>query len=87
MSDGRVRYARSGGAHIAYRMWGDADITLVLVLGWVSGSIDTFDNPTSPYRPVLDLFLPHTRLVCWVALGSVRPFAAANVSLSTADLR
>ena len=70
MSDGRVRYARDGKARIAYRMWGEADTTLVFVLGWVAGSIDTFDSPTSLYGAILELFLPQTRVLCWDRRGS-----------------
>ena len=36
VSDGRVRYARNGDVHLAYRVLGDGEIPLVLVPGWIS---------------------------------------------------
>jgi hypothetical protein len=53
MNEGRVRYARNGDARLAYRVWGQADPTLVFVMGSVLGTIDTVDQPTSPYLPFL----------------------------------
>ena len=44
MSDGRVRYARNGDVHLAYRLFGDGDVALVWVPGWVS-NVDLYDDP------------------------------------------
>jgi hypothetical protein len=54
VTDRRVRYARSGDAHLAYRIFGDAGPTMVWVPGWVISNVDTYDDPNSPYAPLIE---------------------------------
>jgi hypothetical protein len=49
VTDGRVRYARSGDVRLAYRVFGESGPTLVWAPGWVVGNVDTYDDPASPY--------------------------------------
>ena len=44
MSDGRVRYVRNRDVRLAYRVYGDAETTLVWVPN-VMSSIDRYDDP------------------------------------------
>jgi class 3 adenylate cyclase/pimeloyl-ACP methyl ester carboxylesterase len=70
MDEGRVRYARNGDARLAYRVCGKAEPTLVFVMGSVLGTVDTVDQPTSPYLPFLDALLPRARVVLWDRRGN-----------------
>lgn len=65
----RVRYARNGNVRLAYRVFGDGDITLVWVPGWVS-NVDLYDNPTTPFAPVVAQLARRTRLVVWDKRGT-----------------
>jgi pimeloyl-ACP methyl ester carboxylesterase len=57
----RVRYARNGSVRLAYRVFGDGEITLVLVPGWVS-NVDFYDDPTTPFAPLVAHLARKTRL-------------------------
>jgi pimeloyl-ACP methyl ester carboxylesterase/class 3 adenylate cyclase len=65
----RVRYARNGDVRLAYRVFGDGDITLVWVPGWVS-NVDHYDDPTAPFAPVVAQLARKTRLVVWDKRGT-----------------
>ena len=65
----RVHYARNGDVRLAYRVFGDADITLVWVPGWVS-NVDLYDDPTTPFAPVVAQLARRTRLVVWDKRGT-----------------
>jgi class 3 adenylate cyclase/pimeloyl-ACP methyl ester carboxylesterase len=65
----RVRYARNGSVRLAYRVFGDGEITLVLVPGWVS-NVDFYDDPTTPFAPLVAHLARKTRLVVWDKRGT-----------------
>lgn len=65
-----MQYARNGDTRIAYRVLGDGDTTLVFLFGWVVCSIDTFEQPTSPYASALNLLASHTRILIWDRRGT-----------------
>lgn len=69
MASDRVRYAPSGGVRLAYRVFGDGDVTLVWVPGWVS-NVDLYDDPTTPFAPVVAQLARKTRLVVWDKRGT-----------------
>jgi class 3 adenylate cyclase/pimeloyl-ACP methyl ester carboxylesterase len=69
VSDGQVRYARSGDVHLAYRVFGDSGPVTVLTRGWLVESIDTFDDQSSPYAHLVDAFAQVMRLVVWDRRG------------------
>jgi pimeloyl-ACP methyl ester carboxylesterase len=68
MSDGRVRYARNGDVHLAYRVFGDGDVALVWVPGWVS-NVDLYDTPWV-VASVVESLARHARLVVWDKRGT-----------------
>ena len=68
VSDGRVHYARNGDVHIAYRVLGDGDISLVFVPGYIS-HVDLFDDPAYPYAPLVEQLANQTRLILWDKRG------------------
>jgi class 3 adenylate cyclase len=68
VSDGRVHYARNGDVHIAYRVLGDGDISLVFVPGYIS-HVDLFDDPPYPYAPLVEQLANQTRLILWDRRG------------------
>jgi DNA-binding SARP family transcriptional activator/pimeloyl-ACP methyl ester carboxylesterase len=67
--EGRVRYARNGNVRLAYRVWGEADTTLVWVPGWVS-HVDSHGYPTSVYGNLSERLAQKTRLVLWDKRGT-----------------
>jgi pimeloyl-ACP methyl ester carboxylesterase len=69
MSDGRVRYARNGDVRLAYRVFGEGELTLVWVPGWVS-NVDLYDDPTTPFAPLVAHLARKTRLVVWDKRGT-----------------
>ncbi len=69
MGSDQVRYARNGDVRLAYRVFGDGDITLVWVPGWVS-NVDFYDDPTTPFAPVVAKLARRTRLVVWDKRGT-----------------
>lgn len=70
MTDGRVRYARYGDARIAYRVWGDAETTLVSVRGWTVESIDNIEDLAGPYSSGLGLLRSRARFVVYDRRGT-----------------
>ena len=69
VSDSRVRYARNGAVHLAYRVLGDNDIPLALVPGWVS-NVDLYDDPAYPFLPLVEQLMTETRLILWDKRGT-----------------
>jgi class 3 adenylate cyclase/pimeloyl-ACP methyl ester carboxylesterase len=69
VSDGRVRYARNGDVHLAYRVLGDGDISLVLVPGYIS-NVDLYDDPAYPFAPLVEQLAQQTRLIMWDKRGT-----------------
>lgn len=69
VSDGRVRYARNGDVHLAYRVLGDGDISLVFVPGFVS-NVDLYDDPAYPFAPLIEQLAQQTRLIMWDKRGT-----------------
>jgi class 3 adenylate cyclase/pimeloyl-ACP methyl ester carboxylesterase len=69
VSDGRVRYARNGDVHLAYRVLGDGEIPLVLVPGWIS-NVDLYDDPAYPFAPLVEQLARQTRLILWDKRGT-----------------
>jgi class 3 adenylate cyclase/pimeloyl-ACP methyl ester carboxylesterase len=69
VSDGRVRYARNGDVHLAYRVLGHGEIPLVLVPGWVS-NVDLFDDPAYPFALLVEQLAGQTRLILWDKRGT-----------------
>jgi len=70
VSDSRVRYARNGDVHLAYRVFGESGPTVVWVPGWVVSNVDAIDDAESPYTPALERMSRHVRCVVWDRRGS-----------------
>jgi pimeloyl-ACP methyl ester carboxylesterase len=70
VADNRVRYARSGDAHIAYRAWGSGEPTIVIAIGLVVVTVETVDQPGSPYLSVVEGLAARRRLVLCERRGS-----------------
>ena len=68
MDASRVRYARNGSVRLAYRVFGDGEITLAVVPGWVS-NVDLWDDPRTPeVVPVFvefEVAVPHLSPAAW----------------------
>ncbi len=69
MGDTRVHYARNGDVHLAYRVWGDREPTLLWIPGWVS-NVSLWDEGTALFTPFLDDLVQRTRLVAWDKRGT-----------------
>jgi class 3 adenylate cyclase len=69
VSHGQVRYARNGDVHIAYRVLGDGDLSLVFVPGYI-GHVDLYDDPAYPFAPLVEHLAQHTRLILWDKRGT-----------------
>ena len=69
MDDTRVHYARNGDVHLAYRVWGDREPTLLWIPGWVS-NVSLWDEGTALFTPFLDDLVQRTRLVAWDKRGT-----------------
>jgi len=67
--NGRVRYARNGDVRLAYRVFGEGEVTLVWVPGWVS-NVDLCDDATTPFAPLVAHLARETRLVVWDKRGT-----------------
>ncbi|ULL11380.1 adenylate/guanylate cyclase domain-containing protein [Mycobacterium liflandii] len=70
MSDDRVRYARNGDVHLAYRVFGQSGPTVIWVPGWMVSNVDTIDEPGSPYAPGIERASQQVRLVVWDRRGT-----------------
>jgi class 3 adenylate cyclase/pimeloyl-ACP methyl ester carboxylesterase len=69
VKDSGVRYARNGDVHLAYRVLGDGDISLVFVPGFVS-NVDLYDDPAYPFAPLIEQLAQQTRLIVWDKRGT-----------------
>ncbi len=65
----RVRYARNGDVHLAYRTLGNGEIPLVMVPGWVS-NVDLYDDPAYLFAPFIEQLAHQTTLVLWDKRGT-----------------
>ena len=66
---GQVRYARNGDIRLAYRVYGDAETTIVWVPTLLS-SIDYFDDPSHPWGAFVELLSQEMRVVVWDGRGT-----------------
>jgi pimeloyl-ACP methyl ester carboxylesterase len=64
----RTRYARSGGAHIAYQTYGDGPIDLVMVPGFVSNVEHYWEMPRVP--ELFERIGSFSRLILWDKRGT-----------------
>jgi class 3 adenylate cyclase/pimeloyl-ACP methyl ester carboxylesterase len=64
VSDGRVRYVRNQDVRLAYRVYGDGDITVVWVPTLIS-SIDRYDDPEFPWSAVVGRLSRAMRVVVY----------------------
>jgi len=69
VSDDRVRYARNGDVHLAYRVFGEGDVALVWVPGWVS-NVGLYDDPGWVVASVVESLARQIRLVVWDKRGT-----------------
>ena len=69
MSDGRVRYVRNDDVRLAYRVYGDADTTVVWVPTMLS-SIDRYDDPTFPWGAAVEEMSREVRVVVFDGRGA-----------------
>jgi pimeloyl-ACP methyl ester carboxylesterase len=77
VSDARVRYARNGSVRLAYRVFGEADTTVL----WtpVARNIESFDDPPSPFAALAKQLSQVARLVVWDMRGGGLSDAATHV--------
>jgi pimeloyl-ACP methyl ester carboxylesterase len=64
----RTRYARSGGAHIAYQVFGDGPIDVVLVPGFVSNVEHLWELPNMP--AAFERMASFARVILWDKRGT-----------------
>ena len=69
MDASRVRYARNGDVHLAYRTLGNGEIPLVMVPGWVS-NVDLYDDPAYPFAPFIEQLARQTTVILWDKRGT-----------------
>jgi class 3 adenylate cyclase/pimeloyl-ACP methyl ester carboxylesterase len=67
VNDGRVRYARNGTVRLAYRVFGEAETTVV----WTptARNVESVDDPASPFATLAKQLSQVTRLVVWDMRG------------------
>jgi pimeloyl-ACP methyl ester carboxylesterase/class 3 adenylate cyclase len=78
VNDGRVRYARNGTARLAYRVFGEAETTVVWTPG-AARNVESFDDPASPFAMLAKQLSQVTRLVVWDMRGGGLSDAATQV--------
>lgn len=69
IAGGRIRYARNGDVRLAYRAIGDGDTTIVAIPGWIS-NVDLYDDPISPFGPLLEQLAEEVQLIVWDKRGT-----------------
>lgn len=69
MTEG-LRYARNGNVRLAYRVFGANGPFLIWIPGWVMRSVDTIDEPGSPYADAIEELSRSTRLIVWDRRGT-----------------
>ncbi|MFL6087347.1 MAG: alpha/beta fold hydrolase [Mycobacterium sp.] len=78
VNDGRVRYAGNGSVRLAYRVFGEADTTVVWTPG-AARNVESFDDPASPFAMLAKQLSQVTRLVVWDMRGGGLSDAATQV--------
>jgi pimeloyl-ACP methyl ester carboxylesterase len=68
VSPPRVHYARSGGVHVAYQVFGEGPIDLVMVPGFVSNVEVSWENP--PYARLLERLATRFRVILFDKRGT-----------------
>ena len=63
-----VHYARSGGVHVAYQVFGEGPIDLVMVPGFVSNVEMSWENP--PYARMLERLAARFRVILFDKRGT-----------------
>jgi hypothetical protein len=64
-----VRYVRNGDGRLAFRIYGDAEATLVWVPTMMS-SIDRYDDPAFPWGAAVEQLAREMRVVVWDGRGT-----------------
>jgi pimeloyl-ACP methyl ester carboxylesterase len=78
VNDARVRYARNGPVQLAYRVFGDAEITVVWTPG-TARNVESFDDPAHPFATLAKQLSQVARLVVWDMRGGGLSDAATHV--------
>jgi pimeloyl-ACP methyl ester carboxylesterase/class 3 adenylate cyclase len=78
VSDAAVRYARNGSVCLAYRVFGEAETTVVWTPA-AARNVESFDDPTSPFARLAKQLSQATRLVVWDMRGGGLSDAATHV--------
>jgi pimeloyl-ACP methyl ester carboxylesterase/class 3 adenylate cyclase len=78
VTDGRVRYARNGSVRLAYRVFGEAETTLVWTPG-AARNVESFDDPASAFATLAKQLSQVTSLVVWDMRGGGLSDAATQV--------
>ena len=78
VNGGRVRYARNGTVRLAYRVFGEAENTVVWTPG-AARNVESFDDPASPFATLAKQLSQVTRLVVWDMRGGGLSDAATQV--------
>ena len=79
VNGGRVRYAGNGTVRLAYRVFGEAENTVVWTPG-AARNVESFDDPASPFATLVKQLSQVTRLVVWDMRGGGLSDAATEVS-------
>src|SRR5262249_23204206 len=66
----RLRYARNGSVHLAYRVFGEGEPTIVTVPGWFAGNVDNIDDPHGPFSSGLKTLAREMRVVVFDRRGT-----------------
>jgi pimeloyl-ACP methyl ester carboxylesterase len=78
VNGGGVRYARNGTVRLAYRVFGEAENTVVWTPG-AARNVESFDDPASPFATLAKQLSQVTRLVVWDMRGGGLSDAATQV--------
>jgi pimeloyl-ACP methyl ester carboxylesterase len=78
VSDAPVRYARNGPVRLAYRVFGEAETTVLWTPG-AARNVESFDDPTSPFARLATQLSQAARLVVWDMRGGGLSDAATHV--------
>jgi hypothetical protein len=76
VNGGRVRYARNGTVRLAYRVFGEAENTVVWTPG-AARNVESFDDPASPFATLAkQLSLADTGTTSASRSATIRPASA-----------
>jgi class 3 adenylate cyclase len=70
---------RNGDVRLAYRVFGDSAPVMVWSPGWVVSNVYTIDEPSSPYKRLIDIVSRTCRLVMWDRRGTGHSDPAGDV--------